>query len=369
MEKEKIRQWMGLIAYSIGLCILVVNSGFIGKELVRFLKQLWPILGGVAIAFFLDHPYEWLGRIFAERCRIPGKYARAAALAGVYLLAFGLIAVLFYLVIPNLVENVRLLFLNTDQYLDDMGQMAESVLKWFRVENIDAGQIADAARDIGGRVGERLGDMTPRIARASGRVLSFGASFAIAVALSAYILGSKKRLVRQASRLARAYIPKRLYGKARYFCVTVYKAFDNYISSQALEAGILGGLCFAGMCVLGLDYGGLVAVIVAVTALVPVFGAYVGGGLSFLLLMFTSVRQAATFLVFFIILQQFENNVIYPRVVGRRIGLPGLWIVAGVAIGGGYFGFAGVLLAVPVVTVIYTLVRDDVERRERRNRA
>ena len=131
-----------------------------------------------------------------------------------------------------------------------------------------------------------------------------------------------------------------------------------------MEAGILGGLCSAGMFILRLDYAGLVGVIVAVTALVPIFGAYAGGAISFLLLVFISVKKAVIFIIFFVILQQFENNVIYPRVVGRRIGLPGLWILAGVTIGGGYFGFAGVLLAVPVVTIVYTLVRNDVRSRE-----
>ena len=364
MEREKVKQWMWLIAYSIGLCIIGVNSGFIGKELVRFLKQLWPILGGIVIAFLLNHPYEWIRRFFMEKLHMPKKCAAGAALSGVYLLAFGLAAALFRLVLPNLIENIQMLFMHTDQYLEDAGQLIEKVLGWFHVKNISAAQIVETMRNIGSRIGESIGDLTPKIAQMSGHLLAFGASFAIAVALSAYMLGSKQRLISQAARLARAYIPVRLYGKVYYFMSTVYKAFDNYISSQVLEAGILGGLCSAGMFILRLDYAGLVGVIVAVTALVPIFGAYAGGAISFLLLVFISVKKAVIFIIFFVILQQFENNVIYPRVVGRRIGLPGLWILAGVTIGGGYFGFVGVLLAVPVVTIVYTLVRNDVRSRE-----
>ena len=122
---------------------------------------------------------------------MPKKYAAGAALSGVYLLAFGLAAALFRLVLPNLIENIQMLFMNTDQYLEDAGQLIERVLGWLHVKNISAAQIVETMRNIGSRIGESIGDLTPKIAQMSGHLLAFGASFAIAVALSAYMLGSK----------------------------------------------------------------------------------------------------------------------------------------------------------------------------------
>ena len=139
--------------------------------------------------------------------------------------------------------------------------------------------------------------------------------------------------------------------------------FSKFVTGQITEACILGGLTFAGMVLLRLDYPLLIAVLIGVSALVPIVGAYVGAFTSALLLAMIDPMKAVIFLLFLVCLQQFEGNVIYPRVVGTSLGLPGIWVLAAVTIGGGLFSFLGMLLSVPVASILYTLLRQDVHRR------
>ena len=139
--------------------------------------------------------------------------------------------------------------------------------------------------------------------------------------------------------------------------------FTNFISGQLIEACILGGLCALGTIFIQADYAALVGVIIGVSALIPVAGAYLGALLSAFLLVMVNPVRALVFLIFLAVLQQIEGNIIYPRVVGTSIGLPGIWVLAAVTVGGGMFGLLGVLLSVPVASVLYTLLRQDVRRR------
>ena len=165
-------------------------------------------------------------------------------------------------------------------------------------------------------------------------------------------------------RLYRAYMPQGLYRPVKSMILTGIEVFENFVAGQGIESLILGSLCFAGMFILGLEYSGLVSLIVGLTAFIPILGAYIGGGVGALLLMFISMKKAVTFLIFFIILQQVENNLIYPRVVGKRTGLPGLWVLAAVTVGGGLAGIVGMVLSVPTATFAYVLLSRGVARRE-----
>ncbi len=143
-------------------------------------------------------------------------------------------------------------------------------------------------------------------------------------------------------------------------------SFKNYIIGQSTEAVILGSLCCVGMLVLRLDYAGMVSMVVGVTAFIPILGAYIGGVVAVVLLLMVSPVKALIFLIFFVLLQQVENNVIYPRVVGGRLGLPGIWVLLAITVGGQIGGVVGMLFAVPTATVIYTLVKNSVRSHEKR---
>ena len=176
----------------------------------------------------------------------------------------------------------------------------------------------------------------------------------------------KERLISQVKRCFRVYMPKRVRPAISNLTQIVYDVFDSYVAGQCTEAVILGVLCFVGMSVLRLDYAGMISAVVGVTALVPILGAYIGGAVGVLLLLFVSPGKALLFLIFLIVLQQVEGNLIYPKVVGRKIGLPGMWVLLAISVGGGLWGIWGMLIGVPLKTVLYRLLRQDVSRREER---
>jgi predicted PurR-regulated permease PerM len=160
-----------------------------------------------------------------------------------------------------------------------------------------------------------------------------------------------------------AYLPKKIADKTSEISKLTATTFTRYVAFQMLEAVILGSLCFIGMLIFGFSYPLLISIMIAVTALIPVVGAYIGCVFSLLLLVMVSPIKAMWFILFFIVLQQFEGNVIYPRVVGRSIGLPGILVLLAVIIGGSILGFPGMILGVPIMSILYTILKQSVAER------
>ena len=182
------------------------------------------------------------------------------------------------------------------------------------------------------------------------------------IIFSIYLLTGKERLATQGSRFLRRYLPGRVYSRLMYVLRVLNDCFHRFIVGQCTEAVILGALCTVGMMLLGLPYATMVGALIAFTALIPVVGAFIGGGVGAFVILTESPIQALIFLVFLVILQQLEGNLIYPRVVGTSIGLPGIWVLAVVTIGGGTFGILGMLLGVPLAAAAYRLLREDINR-------
>ena len=160
--------------------------------------------------------------------------------------------------------------------------------------------------------------------------------------------------------LYKKYIKQSWYEKIVYVLATLNDCFRKYIVGQCTEAVILGGLCAVGMMILGLPYATMIGALVAFTALVPVAGAFIGGGIGAFMILMVNPIQALIFVVFLVVLQQLEGNIIYPKVVGSSMGLPAIWVLAAVTVGGGVAGILGMLLGVPVAAAAYRILRNDV---------
>ena len=197
----------------------------------------------------------------------------------------------------------------------------------------------------------------------TGNIISMFVTLVLAVVFSIYMLAGKEKLLSQGRRLLRAYLPERWADRVSDVIQLTADIFSSFVSGQLIEACILGGLCALGTLFIQPDYAALIGVIIGVSALIPVAGAYIGAILSAFLLVMVNPVRALIFLIFLAVLQQIEGNVIYPRVVGTSIGLPGIWVLAAVTVGGGLFGLLGVLLSVPVASVVYALIKRDVRRR------
>lgn len=199
---------------------------------------------------------------------------------------------------------------------------------------------------------------------------AFSAIVTIIVSLifSIYLLVSKENLGEQTNRFMDAYFSKKLKEKVTYVAETLDNSFHNFIVGQCIEAVILGALCTIGMMILRLPYATMIGCLVGFTALIPVVGAFIGAAVGAFMIFTISPIQALVFVIFLLILQQLEGNIIYPRVVGASVGLPGLWVLVAVTIGGGILGIGGMLLAVPLFAAAYKLLQNDIEKRQKPKR-
>ena len=182
----------------------------------------------------------------------------------------------------------------------------------------------------------------------------------IGFAFCIYLLAGKERLIGQSKRTLTAALSEKRAKRIFAFFSRVNDSFSHFVTGQVVEAIIIGLLCFIGMLILGLPYATVVSVLVGVTALIPILGAYIGTAIGALLILVESPIKALWFIVFIIILQQLEGNLIYPHVVGKSVGLPGIWVLAAVTVGGNIYGVMGMLVSVPVCSVIYVYLSEKV---------
>lgn len=194
-------------------------------------------------------------------------------------------------------------------------------------------------------------------------IVSSVATFFIAFVFACYILLQKEKLSVQVRKILYAYLPEKKVGTVLAVCSLAYKTFSNFLTGQCVEALILGLMFFVTMSVIRLPYALLVGILIAFTALIPIFGAFIGCVVGAFLILMVAPVKALIFVVMFLVLQQIEGNLIYPKVVGNSVGLPSIWVLAAVSIGGSLMGVVGMLIFIPLVSVVYTLFRGDVYRR------
>lgn len=364
LDKKTFKLSLLLIAYTLALILVVIHFETILGWLGTLLRLLTPLIIGIVIAFIFNRPYEMFRKLYLNKLNIKEGPAKILAIITIYTLTAGIGILIVGLVIPELVENLRTFAVNAPFYLSEAQTAINKLLISLDLTTIDFSALFEVADQYLSTLSDALTDLIPQIIEVTSNLISGVATTFIGIALSIYILSGKERLLSQIRRLLRAYLPKTLHAPVKSLFQTITQVFEDFVAGQCKEALILGSLCFPGMNILRLDYSGMISVVIALTALVPILGAYIGGAIGVLLLLFISPGKALLFLVFLIILQQFEGNVIYPRVVGRKIGLPGMWILVAISVGGGLMGVWGMLLAVPVTTIIYQLLQKDVRRKE-----
>ena len=330
-----------------------------------------PLLLGAVIAYAVN-----ILMSFYERHYFPGSTGAASKSRRpvCMLLAFASLAALVVLVVrmilPELVQCVGLLFQKAAPVAEELGLLLNKNLDLSRLLSSYGSALTDGTVNWKEALSTALKWLGQGLGGVMGSVLSlfsslFSAAFTAIVSLifSIYLLTGKERLGRQASLLLRTYLKPRWYERLMYFLRTLDNCFRRFLVGQCTEAVILGLLCMAGMLLFRFPYATMVGALIGFTALIPVAGAYIGAGVGAFIIFTVSPLQALLFLVFIVVLQQLEGNLIYPRVVGSSIGLPGIWVLAAVTVGGGILGVGGMLLAVPLAAACYQMVREGVKRR------
>ncbi|MEG1240686.1 MAG: AI-2E family transporter [Oscillospiraceae bacterium] len=372
MDKKLFRNIIQLVTFAVLLILFIVKFDAVWGVIARFIGLLTPLFIGLAIAFVLHRPCNFFRRLYdkpLKKTKLAGLSAGLAVVTS-YLMLIVILLVLMAFIVPQIAASCAMFASSLGGYLVHMQAWINELAAKFDLtfldtflKTFDFAKIGTLVKDLLGNAANMLSTTLPQVFSTISGLISGIVTAVISFVFSIYMLSGSAKLLSQCRRVVRAYLPEKIASTVLDVAHLTADTFTHFVSGQLLEACILGTLCCIGMLFIYPDYAPLIGVIIGVSALVPIAGAYLGTILSAGLLLMVSPVTAITFVIFLLILQQLEGNIIYPRVVGTSIGLPGIWVLTAVTLGGGLFGFVGMLVSVPIASVLYTLLRRDVHKR------
>lgn len=357
----------GILLY-LGLTHLPQVKGAVGSVLEVFT----PFIAGFVIAYLLNTPVDFFEREIYKNTK--GK--RMLSIVTVFLIAVAVIAILLQLILPQVADSIRQLLSNLTGYLSNLDRMVRELTQRFHVEGEGLSNLVDhyndfirnlTSADMVKRITEFLTSSAPELwnfGMSVGNGVVNGVVTAMtAVIASIYMLSGKPRLVRQLKKLIYAAFPPK--GADRILTVSgkANQIFVGFINGKLLDSAIIGVLCFLLCTLLKIPYAILVSVVVGVTNVIPFFGPIIGAVPCIMILVIVNPWAALRFGILIIALQQFDGNILGPKILGDSTGLSAIWVLVAIVVGGGLFGFAGMLLGVPTFAVLYSLVKEWAERR------
>lgn len=366
---QRVSKWL----LGIFTCCILIYLGFrhissIWNVILRILDLAKPLLIGSILALVFNVPMSFFERILREKTNLH-RGVRPLAIVLALILVFGIFIGVIVLVVPELIEAVKLIIQIAGGGLEQLAQMETnsalmetSVGQYFAELDIDWLGLKNRMEEW---FRSQSGTFVNQAVGAAGIFAGSMVTFFIGLVFAIYILSGKEKLKRQTCRLLNAWIPKKVGEALTHVAAVSSKTFRLFISGQAMEAMILGTLCMIGMIILRIPYAPMIGALVGVTALIPVVGAFLGTIVGAIMILTVNPFKAFVFVIFLLILQQVEGNFIYPRVVGSKINLPAIWVLAAVTIGGSLGGPIGMLLGVPAVSAVYALVKEATEKREK----
>ena len=371
MDKKLFKSILWIITYAVLLVLFIIQFDEVRGLFWTVIGLFQPLFIGFAIAFVLNRPCQRFSQLYDRGLgRTKAKnLSRPLAVATSYLLMFVLIIAFFSLVLPKLVESIQIFLNSINGYMLNI-QIWLNKQEWLaplfsslHLDKLDLSNFSDLIKGALNGVVNTLTTAVPQLLTITSNIISIVVTGFLSIIFSVYMLSGKATLLSQCRRVLKAYAPPKVEAWVTDVVHLTANTFTAFVSGQLIEACILGGLTALGMLFIQADYAPLIGVIVGATALIPMVGAFLGGAVAAVLLIMVSPLKTLIFLIFLLCLQQFEGNVIYPRVVGNNVGLPAIWVLAAVTVGGGLFQFVGILVSVPVASVLYTLLRRDVHRR------
>ena len=379
LNRDNLKKILGIIAFTVLLYAALQRWEMIAAGLQTAFGYVFPFVLGACVAFVLNVPMRFIEiRIIEKWIKDPKNYLyknrRAISLVITLILVAGVLFFVFFQVVPALVDTIgtvieqsqvaiqalqRWAYQLGDRYPDIAQKITQQIteirLDWDEIIQKVGAWLRSAGSQV---VTSTIGVATSVV----GKVVNFF----LALIFSFYVLMQKEKLSRQCKQLLYAFLPEKVVERFLHIASLSSLTFARFLSGQCLEACILGGMFFVAMTLLGFPYALLIGVLIAFTALIPIFGAMIGLVVGAFLLLMVEPVKALWFIVLFFILQQLEGNLIYPHVVGNSVGLPSIWVLVAVTVGGNAMGIPGMLLFIPISSVIYALLREDVYGRLRR---
>lgn len=372
LNKKTMKFILTIVTFTLLLSWILNHTSSFTGILGNILSLLSPFLVGACIAFIINtllKPLEklWEKVPLKKRTKLFSKAKRPVCLTFSTLIVFGVVFLVLFMIIPQLVETVATFANTLPQYIKNLEGLLDKLMK--TLENYN---IVIPSFDLNwNKFGELLNGFLNNYADSfinktvdiTTSIVTVIVNFIIAVFFSLYVLSQKEKIGRHLRRLLYSVQSKERAEKIIAFTKLTSDTFTKFVTGQLLEAVIIGVLCFIGMLLLRLPYAGIISVLVGFTALIPVFGALFGTAIGALLILLVDPMKALWFIVFIIVLQQIEGNLIYPKVVGKTVGLPGILVLVAVTVGGGAAGIVGMLFSVPVCTVLYCVYKEFVAKK------
>lgn len=400
MDKKLFKSILFIIAYCVVLVAVIINIEWVISTAGWILALLSPIFIGFAIAFLLNRPYMFFKKLYSAQ--IPRKnqkkpvkprsekaaarlknLRKALALLTVYILFLAMIALLLWLIIPEITNSISQISTNIELYIKNLNNLLNDFNEWlpFDISFTEPILTTEVNEDgtstkisIAQFLSQKLTELTsilpnilsgifPDLFHMTKSILSSVMNILLGFVMSIYMLASKESLLSQCRHFFDAYAPKKIASKTYEVLEISREVFSNFVSGRLYDALIIGMICFVGMSIFKFQYTLLISVVVAVTNVIPIFGPFIGAIPSICLLLLVDPMQAVWFTIFIIVLQQIDGNVIGPKVVGDSIGLPAWWVMVSILIGGGFLGVFGMLAGVPTFAVIYKMLKKSIHYR------
>jgi len=337
-----------------------------------------PLVFGGILAFIVNILMSFFERNIKRLFRLKKqhKWLRPVSMVLAFITVIVVLVLIVRMIVPELTQCIEVLISAVPNALRATARWAEET---FNVSGLVNQVMADFQANQE-KMQETLSKGLNVVLYGAGSVMSVAVSAAstvvssvitvfLGIVFAVHLLTGKERLGSQMKKLMGHFLPEKVNARCGHVLHVLNDCFHSYIVCQVTEACILGSLCAIGMLILQLDYALMIGCLIGVTALIPIAGAYIGGGVGAIMLFSVDPTKALIFLIFLVVLQQIEGNVIYPRVAGSSLGLPGIWVLAAITIGGGLLGITGMLIGVPLTTAVYRLLKEHISKAEASSKA
>ena len=351
---ESMLDWFCVVGACIAFYLLLNNLGYFLGRIGIFINILSPFAGGIVIAYILDPMVKFFyARLFKEK-----KGTRGFAILLAYAVAILLLALLGWLVVPQIVNSIGMLFTNFPSYIQGVQEMLLYVQSEYGIDLQQATKRLDDSEAMVKEIYAMATDAMPQIVASIGSVASNFVAIFTSIAASIYMLADKDHLLHQLRTLAHAFLPEKVASNTLRICHYANVNFTGFFVGKIIDSAIIGVITFVAMTILRLDFAVLISVFIGITNIIPVFGPFIGAIPSVFILLLIDPLQAVIFCVLILIIQQLDGNFIGPKILGSSIGISALWILFSIVVGGDLFGIVGMVVGVPVFATLYGLAQE-----------
>lgn len=358
-----------VIAANVLLIVAILKFDAIASVFGTLMRVLSPVIWGLIIAFLMNPIMVNTEKLFKKKKEgSSGKLMRAFSVTIASLVFLGIVVGLLVIVVPELVESIKNLFNNMGNFRDKLENWIKNTFSNYPSLVETATEKIDAFTKDASVIFEKIQPMMDDLVSGAWDVLSFIKDFVLGFIVSIYMLCNKETLLAQIKKTIVSITKKSTCAKIMNVSSQANKVFSGFITGKIIDSIIIGLLCFIGLTLMGMPYNIMIAVIVGVTNIIPFFGPIIGAVPSTLLMLIVDPKKAILLFIFILILQQFDGNILGPKILGDSTGLPGFWVLVSLIICGGLFGFAGMVLAVPMFALLYSFTRSWVENKLKRKK-